>query len=147
VACPQGVEGLVRAGLGETLGSPWIPLAIWACGRLQGVEGLCMAGPRKTLVHGHPLPCANVFLICKVLRKASEYSYVIFHEFVGFDIFLDHDIDWYELCLTLSPKDGYDASHFVWRNSKSVFMATNFHQNFEFGRNCLVGIRLSFRCD
>jgi hypothetical protein len=31
VARLQGVEGLVMTGPGETLGSPWIPLAIRAC--------------------------------------------------------------------------------------------------------------------
>jgi hypothetical protein len=30
VACPQGVEGSGRAGPGETLGSPWTPIAIRA---------------------------------------------------------------------------------------------------------------------
>jgi hypothetical protein len=30
VACPHGVEELGMAGPGETLGSPWIPLTIWA---------------------------------------------------------------------------------------------------------------------
>jgi hypothetical protein len=34
VARPQGVEELGMAGRGETLGSPWIPLAIRACGHL-----------------------------------------------------------------------------------------------------------------
>jgi hypothetical protein len=31
LARPQGVQGLGMAGPGETLGSPWIPLTIWAC--------------------------------------------------------------------------------------------------------------------
>jgi hypothetical protein len=31
MARPQGLEGLGMADLGETLGSPWIPLAIRAC--------------------------------------------------------------------------------------------------------------------
>jgi hypothetical protein len=30
VACPQGVEGMGMADLAETLGSPWIPLAVRA---------------------------------------------------------------------------------------------------------------------
>jgi hypothetical protein len=33
VACPKGVEGLGMAGLIETLGSPWPPLAICLCRR------------------------------------------------------------------------------------------------------------------
>jgi hypothetical protein len=32
VARPQGVEGLGMAGPHETLGSPWIPLPVRACG-------------------------------------------------------------------------------------------------------------------
>jgi hypothetical protein len=31
VSLSQGVEGSGMAGTGETLGSLWIPLAIWAC--------------------------------------------------------------------------------------------------------------------
>jgi hypothetical protein len=31
VARPQDIEGSGMAGLGETLGSPWIPLAVRAC--------------------------------------------------------------------------------------------------------------------
>jgi hypothetical protein len=31
VARPQGIEGLGMAGPGKTLRSPWILLAIWAC--------------------------------------------------------------------------------------------------------------------
>jgi hypothetical protein len=34
VVHPQGVEGSGMAGLGETFGSPWIPLAIRACLKL-----------------------------------------------------------------------------------------------------------------
>jgi hypothetical protein len=44
VAHPQSVEGSGLAGPNETLESPWIPLAIWACPYLVDwlVEGLSL---------------------------------------------------------------------------------------------------------
>ena len=81
------------------------------------------------------------------LRPPRLDSYLFLDYFIYIEDFLHGYINVDEFCLHLSPKDGRDNSLFVWWNSKSVNVATNFHQNFGFGRNCLVRIRLSFRCD
>jgi hypothetical protein len=60
VACPQGVEGLGMAGPGETLGSPWPPLAIGPC--------------LQVVVHRSFVEDAGVFV---------DGEFVVFQEGVG----------------------------------------------------------------
>jgi hypothetical protein len=52
VAPPQGVEGLGKAGPVETLGRPWIPLAIRACGVVVNGKVVKGAGEGKEVRRG-----------------------------------------------------------------------------------------------
>jgi hypothetical protein len=53
VARPHGVEGSGMAGPGETLGNPWIPLAIRVCDQLVSVAQLLFLLVSQLSTHTH----------------------------------------------------------------------------------------------